>query len=181
MFLFIIIHVFSFVYIYKKKGYHIKYICGSVLFHFGTSGFPRFESAAQTINIWSIVQRLLFLRLSYADWQGVRQNSEWLQFCYGPFHMDSHLHIFLECVTSNPVNCFLPFVDAGTLKTDTFVGKIFRKIEAIIWSPCSRRSINPECFVITLSLAWPPKTFDKNVIAPVGLIPTRNFTVLCDL
>ncbi len=45
--------------------YNIKLICGSVLFHFGTSGFPRFESAAQTINILSIVQRLLsFLRLT---------------------------------------------------------------------------------------------------------------------
>ncbi len=128
----IIMHVFVyynsciFILIYLlKKSSHIKLICGSVLLHFDTSGFPRFESAAQTINILSIVQRLLsFLRLTMLTGRVFRRILNDFSF---PLALSTWIltrDIFLECITSNPVNCFLPFVDAG--------GKIIRKIEASI-------------------------------------------------
>ncbi len=101
--------------IFIKKVSHIKLICGSVLLHFDTCGFPRFESAAQTINILSIVQRLLsFLRLTMLTGRVFRRILNDFSF---PMALSTWIltrDIFLECITSNPVNCFLPFVDAGT-------------------------------------------------------------------
>jgi len=154
--------------------------CGWVLLYFGTSGFPRFESAAQTITILYIVQsesaaqtitilyivqRLLsFLRLTILTGRVFRRILNDFSF---PMALSTWIltrDIFLECVTSNPVNCFLPFVDAGTWRRTHLVAKYSGKLKprsAITWSPSSKSSINPEFFVITLSLVRPPQTFDK--------------------